>query len=77
MNVLGWVGNAVILAGMIGVAHRRRGAFLLGAVGNLAYVVKGCLTWQHDLVAIEILVITVALYSWWKWGKDVPEVSTH
>lgn len=70
MNILGWVGNIIIIIivlGMIGVAHKRRGAFLLGAVGNLAYLVKGVYTSQPDLVAIEVLVVSLAIYSWWKW----------
>ena len=69
MNTLGWIGNLIIVTGMLGVAHKWRPAFLIGAVGNTAYLAKGCLTGQPDLVAIELLVIVISLYSWWMWRK--------
>ena len=69
--MLGWVGNILIVAGMGLVAYKRRSGFVLGIVGNSLWCVRGVQTNQMDLVSIELVVVIVQLFSWWKWGRDV------
>ena len=64
----GWIGNAFILLGIFAVAHRKRYGFILGITGNSLWCLRGAVTHQWDLIVIEVIIVILQAYSWWKWG---------
>jgi len=66
--MIGWIGNLFIIIGMVFVAYKRRSGFLLGIIGNSLWCLQAVLTGQWDLLFIEIIVVFVSVFSFWKWG---------
>lgn len=65
----GWLGNIFILLGIILLAYKKRPGFICGIIGNGFWCLKGVATEQYDLVSIEILIVVLQAFSWWKWGR--------
>lgn len=68
ISVWGWLGNFFILTGLLLVAYKRRSGFVSGIVGNSLWCIKGILTGQFDLIAIELIIVALQAFSWWNWG---------
>jgi len=68
--MIGWIGNAFIISGMLAIAYKKRFGFMLGIVGSLLWCWRGFTTTQYDLLAIKLLVVDVGVFSWCKWGKS-------
>jgi len=67
---IGWLANVFIVIGLVLIAYRLRSGFIAGCLGNSLWCVKGFVTWQPDLIAIEILVVAIQAFSWWKWRHE-------
>lgn len=70
MDYLGWVANAILILGAWRIAHKERWALLCGVVGSGLWAVKAVLTSQWDLLSIEIILGSLQLHAWHKWGKS-------
>jgi len=67
---LGWVGNAVILAGMWGIGGKHRWAFLVTALGEAIWTVQGLALDLPDLSIICALFTIMALVNWRRWSDE-------
>lgn len=66
--MFGWLGNLFIIIGLIMVAYHLRVGFLSGVLGNTFWCIQGILTYQYDLIVIEVIVVVLQLFSYWNWG---------
>lgn len=66
--MLGWIGNAFIVAGLWGVGNKRRGAFILTGIGEVIWVVRAILQPDYALAAICIVFAVLAVRSYVRWG---------
>lgn len=69
-ELIGWAGNVFIFAGLATVAYKLRLGFIFGIIGNTIWLAKGVYTGQHDLIAVELIVVILQAFSWWKWGHE-------
>jgi len=67
--VIGWIGNVFIVVGLYGVGNKRRGAFVLTAIGELVWVAHATLRADWALAAICIVFAVMAVRSYVLWGK--------
>ncbi len=84
-DYLGWLGNAVLLAGVWALGHRWRHAFLLTFVGEAIWCVACVPIGRWDMLFICAAFGLMALRNWWLWGReadgsrasaDAPEADT-
>jgi hypothetical protein len=66
--MIGWLGNAFIIAGISAVAYKKRWGFILGIIGNSLWTIRGLSTCQYDLIAIEVVIVVLQAFSYWNWG---------
>lgn len=66
--MLGWIGNAFIVAGLWGVGNKRRGAFILSAVGELLWIANATGRGDWALASICVVFLLMALRSYVKWA---------
>jgi hypothetical protein len=69
--MIGWLGNIFILSGILALAYRRRWGFILGVVGNSFWCYRGYSTGQYDLITIEVIIVVLQAFSWWRWRQNV------
>lgn len=68
--ILGWLGNVFILAGILAVAYKYRYGFIAGCIGNALWCIKGAMTSQYDLITIEVIIVALQAFSFYKWSSD-------
>ncbi len=69
LDILGWAGNIFILLGLLLVSYQRRSGFIHGFIGNTLWGIKGYLTYQYDLLTIEIIIVIIQIFAWHNWGR--------
>ncbi len=69
-RMLGWIGNAFIIVGMVRIGRRCRDAFLWSAFGEGLWVVDSVAGGRWNLCAICIIFIVMALRNFHKWGAE-------
>ena len=70
MTYLGWVANGLLILGAWGIAYKVRVSLLIGALGGFLWAAKAVYTGQTDLLAIEIILSSIQVWSFIKWGKS-------
>lgn len=69
MNLLGWIGDILLVAAVWFLAEKKRYSFLVQASGSLVWGFNGLALHMYDLIALNIVFIALSLRAWWKWGK--------
>lgn len=69
-SILGWVANLLLIICSWRLAHKDRWALLFGAAGGFLWAIKAIATHQLDLLSIEIILASLQLHAWYKWGKS-------
>jgi hypothetical protein len=69
LAIIGWVANVLLIICAWGVGHRYRWALLCGALGGYLWAIKAILTFQWDLLFIEIVLSSLQVWAWVKWGR--------
>jgi hypothetical protein len=67
---MGWLGNFLTIIGLIVLAYQLRVGFVFCILGGLCWGWRGYTTDQNDLLAIEIVIIAIQVFSWYNWGKS-------
>jgi hypothetical protein len=67
---LGWIGNALIIAGHWCLGKKLRFAFVLSILGGCCWVVEGIRIAKPDLIFIEITLACIGFRNFLKWGKE-------
>lgn len=65
--ILGWAGNAAIVAGLWGIGNGARKAFIFSMVGEGCWIVKSAVARQWDLTFICCVFFALAVRSYAKW----------
>jgi hypothetical protein len=68
--VIGWVANILLIACAWGLGHRYRWALLCGSMGGFLWAIKAIMTFQWDLLFIEVVLSSLQLWAWVKWGRN-------
>lgn len=66
---MGWIANALLVYGAWRIAYKQRHGLLCGAIGGFVWAWISIVTEQWDLLFIEIVLSSIQLFSWWKWGQ--------
>lgn len=68
--MLGWIGNAFIVAGLWGIGNKAREAFLLSVVGESLWIANALSKEPRDwaLASICIVFAAMAVRSYIKWA---------
>lgn len=69
-SFLGWVANILLIVGAWRLAYVERRALLLGVLGSALWGVQAALTCQVDLLSIEVILGSLQMWAWVKWGKN-------
>lgn len=72
LNILGWVGNGFIVAGLWGVGSRHRNAFLLSIVGEAFYIGRSFALQDWALFCVCWVFLLMALRGYILWGDKAP-----
>ena len=67
--LIGWFGNILLIICTWRLAYKNRWALLFGAAGGAAWSIKATLTYQWDLLFIEVVLSSLQLIAYIKWGK--------
>lgn len=70
--MLGWIGNVFIIIGIVLIAYRLRLGFIASCVGNTLWLAKAVATNQYDLTTIQVIIVSLQIFSWWKWRNVGP-----
>ena len=65
--MLGWIGNALIIASWYWMADKNRHAILLGVGGSFLWAIVGLRQGMFDLVFIEVVLAGLAIRVWLSW----------
>lgn len=69
MAWLGWVGNALLLAGALGIGDRHPAGFLLIAAGETLWSLKSFKMRQWDMLAICLAFAGLAVRNFLLWTR--------
>jgi hypothetical protein len=69
MNLLGWIGNVLIVIGLWKIGDKWRHAFLFSIVGEIIWIIKSLYFKQYDLAFICVIFAALSARSWYKWNK--------
>ena len=71
-ELLGWIGNFLIVIGLWKIGDKWRHAFLFSIAGESAWIAKSLLAGQPDyaLATIRSVFCIMAFMNWRKWGND-------
>jgi hypothetical protein len=70
MQLISWVGNVFICLGLWHIGNKKRWAFLLSILGEMAWIIYSLQTRLWSLAFICCVFATLAARSWVKWGKS-------
>ncbi len=69
MTIMGWVGNAFLIAGLYTMSPKRRWPFLLSLAGDGVWLAVSVYRWSPDLMFLCSVFCGLAVYNYAKWGK--------
>lgn len=67
--MIGWIGSALLVVGMLAIGYGRRWGFLVGFAGECLWTLKALTIGQLDLLIICIVFDFIYLWDYYKWGK--------
>lgn len=67
--MIGWVANCLLILCAWGVAYQYRWALLCGAMGGFLWAYEAIALSRMDLLFIEIVLSSLQIWGWIKWGK--------
>jgi len=67
---IGWVANFLLILCSWRIAYKERWALLAGATGGFLWAFKAICTCQWDLLFIEIVLSSLQIWAYVKWGKS-------
>lgn len=67
---MGWIANALLIAGVWLAGSRWRHAFLVMAGGSLLWAIEGARLGMTDLVTINVTLGVISLRNHWKLRND-------
>lgn len=73
-EALGWTANLVLVAGLWFVGKKKRWAFLLTLVGELAWTAISVVRRMPDMFAVCAVFAALAAVNYYRWGKG-PQAS--
>ena len=66
--MLGWIGNAFIVAGLWGIGNKTRSAFVLSVIGESFWIANAYLRQDWALATICVVFAAMAVRSYIKWA---------
>lgn len=69
MEILKWIGNVFIVAGLWKIGDKWRHAFLFSIVGETAWTIAAIQSGDYALATICTVFNILALRSWFKWAS--------
>jgi nicotinamide riboside transporter PnuC len=69
-QIIGWVGNIVVLAGCFLLMRKQISGFLVSVLGNIAYLLQGIVMTNFSLITLNVLLMMINCYSWMVWKHE-------
>jgi len=69
-QIIGWIGNVVVLAGCFLLMRKQVSGFLVSVLGNAAYLFQGIVMTNISLIILNILLMMINCYSWIVWRHE-------
>ena len=70
VDLIGWLGTALIMLGYIFNAKKNKVCFLIWGFGNIAFLIYGYFINAIPQIAISVFVIGMNVYGYKQWSKD-------
>ena len=71
IDIIGWVGFVLIIAGYYLNAKKRLYCFHIWGIGNLIYVFYGFVIHAFPMMAMSVFVLFMNIYGYMNWMKDI------
>ena len=70
MEIIGWIGTALILLGYYLNAHKKTSSWMVWFTGNTAMLLYSLniMAWPQFTLAIALMILNI--YGWLNWSKD-------
>lgn len=69
-QIIGWIGNVVVLAGCFLLMRKQVSGFLVSVLGNAAYLLQGIVMTNTSLIILNVLLVMINCYSWTVWKNE-------
>jgi hypothetical protein len=70
MDLVGWIGNLFIVAGLWGIGSKQRGAFLFSIIGESCYIARSFIRGDWALFFVCWVFLLMAMRGYILWGKN-------
>lgn len=71
-QIMGWIGNVILILGLWSVGNKVRSCFIYTVIGEVLWVIYAVHNRQWDLVTICAVFAVMAIRNFIKWGSDEP-----
>ena len=70
MEIIGWIGTALILLGYYLNAHKKASSWIVWFTGNAAMLLYSLniMAWLQFTLAIILMILNI--YGWMNWARD-------